>query len=150
MKVSTKGRYALRFMLDLALHNTGGFITLKEISTRQELSTKYLEQIVNLLNKANCLQSSRGVGGGYRLARHPKDYSIGEILRISEGSLAPVACIAEEILDYDCPNILKGCATRKLWQGLYDVVNEYLDSYTLQQLIDSHLEIEQDKMQEDK
>jgi len=137
MKVSTKGRYALRLMLDLALHNNGEYIPIKDISERQCISIKYLEQIVNALNKAGFLNSQRGASGGYCLAKHPSEYSIGNILRVSEGSLAPVACVIEQDL-LDCPHNASCCATRELWSGLYDVVNNYLDNYTLQQLVDNH------------
>ena len=136
MKVSTKGRYALRLMLDLAVNNTGEYIPIKDISVRQCISIKYLEQIVNALNKAGFLKSQRGASGGYCLAKKPSEYSIGDILRVSEGSLAPVSCVVEELLE--CPHQVKCCATRELWSGLYDVVNNYLDNYTLQQLIDNH------------
>ena len=137
MKVSTKGRYALRLMLDLALNNTGDFIPIKDISERQCISIKYLEQIVNSLNKAGFLKSQRGASGGYCLAKQPFEYSIGDILRVSEGSLAPVACVIDQEL-LDCPHQVSCCATRELWVGLFDVVNNYLDNYTLQQLVDNH------------
>ena len=141
MKISTKGRYALRLMLDLANHNTGDYITLKEISQRQEISMKYLEQIITSLNKAGQLQSTRGAYGGYRLSRLPSDYSVGEILRATEGCLAPVVCLEDD--DVECAHKKSGCATRELWQGLYDVLNDYLDNYTLQMLLDKQISFDE-------
>ena len=125
MKISTKGRYALRMLLDLAL---------KDIAARQNVSKKYLEQIVPMLNKSDILIASRGFQGGYRLAQTPDKYTVGAVLRITEGSLAPVAC-----LDHD--PILCGrsgdCITLPVWQGLNRVINEYLDGITLQDILDS-------------
>ena len=95
MKISTKGRYALRLMLDLAVNNTGENISIKAIAARQEISIKYLEQIISMLNRAGFVKSERGAGGGYRLAKAPEEYTVGMILRLTEGSLAPVACIEE-------------------------------------------------------
>lgn len=93
MKISTKGRYALRLMLDLAINNTGSYIPLKTVANRQKISDKYLEQIIHQLSKAGFVQSARGAQGGYRLTRTPEEYTIGEILRTVEGSLAPVSCL---------------------------------------------------------
>ncbi|MDD2268892.1 MAG: Rrf2 family transcriptional regulator [Eubacteriales bacterium] len=140
MKFSTKGRYALRLMLDLAANDKGNYITLKEISQRQEISMKYLEQIIASLIKDDFLQSTRGAYGGYRLTRSPSDYTVGEILRATEGCLAPVICLEDE--DIDCAHKKNGCATRELWQGLYDVMNEYLDNYTLKMLLDKQITID--------
>ena len=95
MKISTKGRYALRLMLDLAVNYTGEYITIKNIAKRQEISEKYLEQIITQLSKAGFVKSARGAQGGYMLARTPAEYTVGEILRLLEGSLAPVACLEE-------------------------------------------------------
>ena len=92
MKISTKGRYALRVMIDLALNSDGNFIALKEIAKRQDITVKYLEQIVALLNKAGFLETARGNSGGYKLAKEPKDYIVGDILRATEGDLAPIFC----------------------------------------------------------
>lgn len=132
MKISTKGRYALRMLLDLAEHRQDGFIALKDIAARQQISKKYLEQIVAILNKTDILQTNRGFQGGYKLAREPAQYTIGSILRLTEGSLSPVAC-----LDYgpdSCPR--HGfCATLPVWQGLEQVINEYLDSITLEDIL---------------
>lgn len=140
MKFSTKGRYALRLMLDLAANDKGNYITLKEISQRQDISMKYLEQIIASLIKVDFLQSTRGAYGGYRLSRSPSDYTVGEILRATEGCLAPVICLEDE--DIDCVHKKNGCATRELWQGLYDVMNVYLDNYTLQMLLDRQIAID--------
>ena len=131
MKISTKGRYALRVMIDLALHNNGKYISLKEISERQEISNKYLEQIIALLNKAGFLETARGNTGGYKLSKEPKEYIIGDILRATEGDLAPIYCLTE---DGEC-NRQKDCKTYSFWKGLDDVINEYIDGKTLEDLI---------------
>ncbi|WP_455129745.1 RrF2 family transcriptional regulator [Pseudoramibacter alactolyticus] len=133
MKISTKGRYALRMMLDLAYHQDEGYIALKDIARRQNISKKYLEQIVSLMRGPDILATSRGYRGGYRLSRPPRDYTVGEILRLTEGSLAPVACL-EEGAD-ECPRAA-GCETLPVWQGLYTRITDYLDSLTLQDIID--------------
>ena len=133
MKISTKGQYAIRMMLDLAQYQENGYVSLKDIATRQEISKKYLEQIIPILNRSDILHANRGFQGGYRLARKPKDYTIGEILRLTEGNLAPVACL--EVNPNDCSR-KDDCATLKLWDGLYKVINDYLDNITLQDLID--------------
>ena len=137
MKISTKGRYALRMLLDLADRRNSGFVPLKDIAERQNVSKKYLEQIVPILNKSDMLQTNRGFQGGYRLAREPDQYTVGEILRITEGSMAPVACLARE------PNQCErsaDCITLPVWQGLYRAINEYLDSITLQDILDQQQE----------
>lgn len=131
MKISTKGRYALRLMIDLAQYNTGEYITLKDISRRQDISIKYLEQIVSLLSKAGLLSSVRGPQGGYKLRKTAQEYTVGDILRVTEGSLAPVACL--DTAEADC-NRLVACVTREFWQGLEQVVNNYVDSITLADL----------------
>ena len=138
MKISTKGRYALRMMLDLAEHQNNGYIALKDIASRQNISKKYLEQIVPVLNRSDILQTNRGFQGGYRLARPPKDYTVGSILRLTEGSLAPVACLDHEPLDCERQH---DCITLPLWKGLNKVINEYLDSVTLQDLLDQQREL---------
>lgn len=134
MKISTKGRYALRMMIDLAQHQNDGFIALKDISDRQNISKKYLEQIVPVFNKSNFLKANRGFQGGYQLARTPDKYTVGEILRLTEGNLAPVACL--ESGTADCPRSAE-CITLPIWQGLHKVINEYLDSMTLQDILDN-------------
>jgi Rrf2 family protein len=128
MKISTKGRYALRLMLDLANQNEGEYTSLKDVSKRQAVSMKYLEQIVAQLCRAGYLRSLRGPQGGYRLTRRLEDYSVGDILRVTEGDLSPTSCLQDE---YNaCPNAPL-CPTLPFWQGLYDVVNEYVDKATL-------------------
>ena len=135
MKISTKGRYALRMLLDLAQHQNDGYVSLKDVAERQGISKKYLEQIVSLLNKGDILKTSRGFQGGYRLSREPAEYTVGRILRLTEtGGLAPVTCLED---DQPCCPRCTECVTLPLWQGLEKVVGEYLDSYTLQDLLDS-------------
>ncbi len=130
--ISTKGRYALRVMIDLAIHSANGYVTLREIACRQEISMKYLEQIISLMNKAGFLHSLRGNAGGYRLSRAPEEYTAGDILRAAEGSIAPIECLREGNLGCGRSII---CPTRRFWQGYYDVVNSYVDSRTLADLV---------------
>ena len=134
MKISTKGRYALRMLIDLAQHQNEGFVALKDIAARQNISKKYLEQIVPLLNNSNMLQANRGFQGGYRLAGKPSDYTVGGILRLTEGGIAPVACEP-----YGC-EMKATCATLSMWEGLYKVMTEYLDGITLQDILDKSQE----------
>lgn len=131
MKISTKGRYALRIMIDLALNSNEKYITIKEISERQEISNKYLEQIIAMLNKAGYLETARGNTGGYKLARKTSEYVIGDILKATEGNLAPIDCLTEE---GKCKR-QEGCKTYSFWKGLDDVINEYVNSKTLEDLI---------------
>ena len=131
MKVSTKGRYALRLMLDLAVNNTGEPISLKDIARRQGISDKYLEQIISVLNKAKYVKSIRGAQG-YILTKKPEEYTIGMILRLTEGSLAPVACVEEE---NTCEKI-HDCATILVWQKMNEAINDVVDHMTLQDLVD--------------
>jgi Rrf2 family protein len=131
--ISTKGRYALRMMLDLGEHDTGEYICLKDISMRQGITVKYLEQIVTALTKAGFLRSQRGNNGGYRLAKRPSEYKVGDILRVMEGSLAPIACLEDPV--NQCERAAE-CQVLPFWKGLGDVVNKYVDSYTLQDLLD--------------
>ena len=133
MKISTKGRYALRLMVDLAEHKDNRFIALKDVAKRQNISKKYLEQIVPVLNGAGLLATNRGNRGGYRLAKEPKEYTVGDILRITEGSIAPVSCLDSEINLCERKNF---CQTLYVWEGLYKVVNEYLDGITVQDIVD--------------
>lgn len=135
MKVSTKGRYALRLMLDLAINNTGEPISLKDIAKRQGISDKYLEQIISVLNKANYVKSVRGAQGGYSLTKRPKEYTVGMILRLTEGSLAPVACVDEEST---CEKF-NDCATALVWHKMNEAINEVVDNMTLQDLVDFEL-----------
>ena len=132
MKISTKGRYAVRLMLDIAQNSNGGNISLKDVSKRQEISLKYLEQIVNLLSKAGFLKSRRGSQGGYRLTRKPEEYTVGDILRVTEGDMAPVSCLEEGA--EPCPREAL-CPTIELWRGLYKTVNDYLDTVTVADLV---------------
>ena len=133
MLISTKGRYALRVMIDLAEHQTDEFISLKGIAERQEISEKYLESIIRMLVKAKVLESLRGKGGGYRLKKAPDQYTVGSILRLTEDSLAPVSCL-EEGADL-CPKQAK-CRTLPLWKGLDKVIHEYLESVTVADLVE--------------
>lgn len=137
MKISTKGRYALRMLLDLAEHQNDGYIALKDIAARQNISKKYLEQIVPVLNKSQLLLTNRGFQGGYKLAQAPEKYTVGDILRLTEGSLAPVACLDQ--IPNECERYAE-CATLPVWQGLNKVINEYLDGITLQDIIDQQQE----------
>ena len=133
MLISTKGRYALRVMIDLAEHRTEDFISLKDIAQRQEISEKYLESIIRMLVKAKVLESLRGKGGGYRLKKSPDQYTVGSILRLTEESLAPVSCL-EQNADA-CPRAYH-CRTLPLWQGLDKVIRDYLKSVTIADLTD--------------
>ena len=134
MKISTKGRYALRMLLDLAEHTGDGYVALKDIAERQNISKKYLEQIVPMLNKSDILQTNRGFQGGYRLAKSPDKYTVGDILRITEGSIAPVACLEQDPV---LCSRSEECAMLPVWQGLYRVINDYLDNITLQDILDN-------------
>lgn len=133
MKISTKGRYALRMMIDLAMYGKDGFVALKDIAERQNISKKYLEQIVPLLNKSGLLRTNRGYQGGYALSKAPSKYSVGEILRVTEGDLCPVAC-----LQYEPNNCERAgsCPTLFVWEGLYKAITDYLDNISLQDIID--------------
>lgn len=133
MKVSTKGRYALRLMLDLALNSNGEPVQIKEIAARQGISNKYLEQIISVLNKAGYVKSIRGPQGGYLLTQKPKDYTVGMILRLTEGSMAPVSCLEFEV--NDCPR-QESCVTLQLWKKLDDAIKGVIDTVTLADLVD--------------
>jgi Rrf2 family protein len=133
MKISTKGRYALRMLIDLAEHKDEGYIALKDIAERQEISKKYLEQIVSILNQANILRANRGHQGGYMLAQPASKYTVGQILRVTEGSLSPIACLDDD--PNQCPRC-GFCKTLSLWQGLGKVIANYLDAITLQDLVE--------------
>ena len=137
MKISTKGRYAIRMLLDLAKQKDGGYTALKDIAERQGISKKYLEQIVPVLNKSSVLQTNRGFQGGYRLAKSPDKYTVGMILRLTEGSLAPVSCL--ENSPNECERSGE-CPTLYVWQGLYDCITDYLDNITLQDILDHEKE----------
>ena len=133
VKISTKGRYALRMMLDLAEHQGDGCVALKDIAQRQGISKKYLEQIVPMLGRADVLRTTRGYQGGYRLARAPQEYTVGEILCLTEGGLAPVACLDQH--PNPCPRC-GACATLPMWEGLERVLRNHLDGITLQDLLE--------------
>ena len=134
MRISTKGRYALRLMLDLALNNTGEPISLKDIARRQEISDKYLEQIIHQLSKAGFVQSARGAQGGYRLTRTPDEYTVGEILRTVEGSLAPVSC-----LDCKTPcDQFDSCITIGLYKKIQQAIDGVVDHTTLHDMISDY------------
>lgn len=133
MKISTKGRYAVRVMLDLALHNTGECIKVKDIAARQGVSEKYLEQIISVLNKAGYVKSARGAQGGYRIAKEPEYYTVGMILRLTEGSLAPVACLEDGA---DLCERADTCETLQVWKDLYDAINKVVDGVTLADLLE--------------
>ena len=132
MKISTKGRYALRLMLDIALNDAKTPVRIKDIAERQQISDKYLEQIVSSLNKAGFVKSLRGPQGGYRLTKKPEEYTVGMILRLIEGSLAPVACLDDDI--NNCTRADR-CPTLILWEKLYDAISEVVDNITLADLI---------------
>lgn len=132
MLISTKGRYALRVLIDLAEHQTEGYVPLKEVAERQEISEKYLESILKILVKNRVLTGLRGKGGGYRLTKAPELFTVGSILRLTEDSLAPVACL--EQTGAACPK-MSDCRTLSLWQGLDKVISDYLDNITLLDLI---------------
>ncbi|MBO4636435.1 MAG: Rrf2 family transcriptional regulator [Clostridiales bacterium] len=134
MKISTKGRYALRMLVDLAEHRSEGYTALKTIAERQGISKKYLEQIVPILNRTDILLTNRGFQGGYQLGREPSEITVGEVLRLTEGSLSPVACIGpNEIVNCDRS---VDCPTLPIWKGLDKVIHDYLYSVTLQDIID--------------
>lgn len=133
MLISTKGRYALRVMIDLAEHQSEEFISLKEIAQRQEISEKYLESIIRILVKAKVVESLRGKGGGYRLRKAPEQYTVDSILRLTEESLAPVTCLENNA---EACSRSGGCRTLALWQGLDKVIREYLESVTIADLVE--------------
>ena len=135
--ISSKGRYALRVMIDLARQNSDGYVPLKDIAERQNISKKYLEQIIPLFNRSDMLLTNRGAQGGYMLARTPDRYTVGEVLRLTEGTLAPVACAEQSPVLCDRS---ADCATLPVWRGLSRVINEYLDSVTLQDILDQERE----------
>lgn len=139
MRISTKGRYALRLMTDIAVHGQDGWVSLKDAAARQGISVKYLEQIAGILSRAGLLHSSRGAQGGYRLTRAPEDYPLGDILRLTEGDLAPVACLEG---GENCCARCDTCATLDFWTGLYVAVQQYVDQYTLADLVRSQREKE--------
>lgn len=130
--ISTRGRYALRVMIDLAEHSGGDFVPMKEVAARQEISLKYIERIMPLLTKGNLVEGQHGKGGGYRLCRPPEDYSVGEILRATEGELAPVACL--ECGAKPCSRAAE-CRTLPMWQKYYAMTNEFFDGISVADLM---------------
>ena len=132
MKISTKGRYAVRMMLDIAQHDEGEPVRSRDISARQDISLKYLEQIVSSLVRAGYLQSIRGPQGGYHLSRPPKEYTVGDILRVTEGSLACVECLSTE---RNLCSRAEDCVTVRLWQELDEAISSVVDKYTLEDLM---------------
>lgn len=132
MKISTKGRYAIRLMIDIARHSSGENVSLKDVSKRQDISVKYLEQIVSMLSKAGFLRSQRGSQGGYKMTRKPEEYTILDILEVTEGGIAPIACLEDEV--NQCPKSAK-CPTIALWRGLYDATSNYLKGITIADLV---------------
>lgn len=133
MVVSTKGRYALRMIVDLAEHAGENYVTLKDVAERQGISKKYLEQIVAALNKGDILQANRGFSGGYKLKKSPDALTVGEILRQTEGNITPTACVSGGVCERSAD-----CATMFVWQGLDRAINRYLDGITVQDIIDRH------------
>ena len=131
--ISTRGRYALRVMLDLAENSDGAYVAMKEVAERQQVSLKYLERILPLLVEKKLVEGVRGKGGGYRLTREPDEYPLGEILRATEGDLAPVACL--EMGAKPCPRA-KGCKTLPMWKELDALICNYLDGKTLADLLE--------------
>ena len=133
MKISTKGRYALRLMMDLAENNNGSPISLKDVAKRQDISDKYLEQIISILNKAGYVRSVRGAQGGYMLKMEPQNYTVGMILRQTEGSRAPVACIEDDEIVCDRQ---QQCVTSIVYKKINDAISGVVDNITLQDLVD--------------
>lgn len=132
MKISTRGRYAIRLMIDLAQNETDQYVTIKSISERQEISSKYLEQIISTLNRAGYVKSIRGSQGGYKLAKPAEQYTVGMILRLIEGSLVPVACM--EDVPNQCPNF-ETCVTLDVWKQIDEAVSNVVDHITLEDLV---------------
>jgi len=137
MKISTRGRYALRLMVDLAMQDPAEYVPIRSIAERQEISDKYLEQIITALSRAKFVKSSRGAQGGYRLARPAEEYTVGMILRLIEGDLVPVACMADE--PNQCPRSDK-CVTLDVWKQLTDAINGVVDHITLADLAERQRE----------
>ncbi len=132
MLISTKGRYALRVLIDMAEHSGMGFIKLRDIADRQEISEKYLESIVKELVRSNIVVGLRGKGGGYQLSKAPEEIVVGDVLRLMEGSLSPVSCL--EGSSMGCPRVSE-CRTLSFWRGLDDVIRQYIDRYSIADLM---------------
>ena len=131
MMVSTRGRYALRVLIDLAEHNNGAYIPMKDVAARQEISLKYLERILPTLTKAKLIEGVHGKGGGYKLTRAPEKYTVGEVLRLTEGDLAPVSCLAADAPPCDR---MSECRTIRIWRDFYEMTNKYFDGIRLSDL----------------
>ena len=136
--ISTKGRYALRVMIDLAEHHSGEYIPMKDIVKRQQVSQKYMERIMTMLSKAGFVEAVHGKGGGYRINRSPDEYIVGDILRLTEGSLAPVAC-----LECDAAKCERAdrCRTLPMWQALNEKITDFFDGITVADLMKKDMEI---------
>ena len=134
MKISTRGRYALRVMIDLAENRNGEFIPLKDIAARQEISQKYLESIMTDLSKGGLVDGHQGKGGGYKLAREPEEYTVGDVLRVAEGELAPVSCLEKNAKP--CERAAD-CRTLAMWQKFYDTINAFFDGVSLADLVNN-------------
>lgn len=137
MMISTRGRYALRVMIDLALHADSGPVPMKEVASRQEISFKYLERIMPVLSHGGLVKATAGRGGGYRLAKAPEECRVGDVLRLTEGSLAPVACLGTSL---DNCRRASDCPTLTLWQKFTQVANDFFDSITIADLLNNSLE----------
>ena len=135
--ISTRGRYALRVLIDLAEHNNGGYIPMKDVAKRQELSLKYLERILPTLTKAKLIEGVHGKGGGYKLTRDPEKYTVGEVLRLTEGDLAPVACLAPDAPPCDR---VGECRTIGMWREYYEMTNRYFDGISIADLVNTDSE----------
>ncbi|MBE6834908.1 MAG: Rrf2 family transcriptional regulator [Ruminococcaceae bacterium] len=136
MKISTRGRYALRVMVDIAEHSGGNYIALKEIASRQDISLKYLESIMTALSKAGLIEGAHGKGGGYRLNRAPDEYTLGDVLRITESDLAPVKCLEKGA--ESCP-LADNCRTIAVWREFDKLINDFFDSKTLADLMNEEV-----------
>ncbi len=134
MKISTKGRYAIALMLDIAEHSDQGNVSIKDVAKRQGISLKYLEQIVNMLSKAGLLKSQRGIQGGYKMLRSPDKYTIGDILRVTEGSMAPIDGIGDGAIEEGLN--MRDCPTIKFWKGFYETINDYIDGTTIADIME--------------
>lgn len=133
MKISTKGRYALRLMLDIAINDSGEPVKLKDVARRQSISIKYLESIASILSKANYIKSIRGAQGGYKLTKSPSEYTVGDILRLTEGNMAPVDCLSSE--QNNCERALN-CTTLRIWKELDCAIKSVIDKYTLSDMVE--------------
>lgn len=137
MKISTKGRYALRLMMDLAMNNTGEMVRIKDVAKRQDISEKYLEQIISVLKRAGFVKSLRGSQGGYQLAKEPSEYTVGMILRLTEGSMAVVSCL--EDAENQCKRANQ-CVSLRLWSMIDKAVSDVIDNVTLQDMVEWEME----------